>query len=117
MTNTADLDDRTRAAIAELQRTIASRYPTATFSVSRGHDEPENIHLNVVVDVDDTDEVLDLVIDRVVDLQVDERIPVHVIPVRTPERILADMKARAETGRHQSARELPSSGLHQPLTR
>ncbi|SRR6266496_1873766 len=112
-----ELDERVQAAIAELQSTIASRYPTATFSVSRGHDEPENIHLTVVADVDDTDEVLDFVIDRVVELQVDERIPVHVIPVRTPERILAAMSARADAGGHRPARELPSSGQRQPLTR
>jgi hypothetical protein len=117
MMNVANLDERTQAAVAELQSTIAHHYPTATFSVSRGHDEPENVHLNVVVDVDDTDEVLDLVIDRVVELQVDERIPVHVIPVRTPERILAALKAHADADGRRPPRERPSSGERQPLTR
>ena len=74
---------------------IAARYPTVAFEVSRGHDEPRNVHLTAVVDVDDTDEVLDLVIERVVDLQTEEGIPVHVIPIRTPERLLTAMNAGA----------------------
>jgi hypothetical protein len=42
--------------------------------------------LLAVADVDDPDEVGDLVVERVVALQVDEGIPLHVIPLRTPER-------------------------------
>jgi hypothetical protein len=89
MRHELQLDPRIQGALGELRGIIAKRYPTATFEVARGHDEPENIHLLTVVDVEDADEVLDLVIDRVVELQVDERLPVHVIPVRTPERIEA----------------------------
>lgn len=87
-------DPRVERAIGELQATIARCYPTATFSVSNGADEPGNIHLTVTVDVDDTDEVLNLVLDRVLSLQVDEGIPLHVIPIRTPERVLAALQAQ-----------------------
>ena len=88
------LEPRIEGALEELRGMIARQYPTATFELSRGQDEPRNVHLTVAVDVDDTDEVLDLVIDRVVGLQVEEGIPVHVIPIRTPERVLAVMRAR-----------------------
>ena len=83
-----------QAAANELMGTILQRYPTVTFEISRAADEPGTYHLIAVVDVDDTDQVLDLVIDRVVELQVDEHIPVHVIPIRTPERVLAEVEAR-----------------------
>jgi hypothetical protein len=88
---------RIQDAIDELQGLVLQRYPTARFAVTRAEDEPENVHLTAVIDVEDTDEVLDLVIDRVVELQVDEQIPVHVIPIRTPERVLAEMKARTDS--------------------
>jgi hypothetical protein len=83
------LDPRIRQAIDELRRTIRERYPSAQFAVERGHDEPENVHLITTVDLDDPDEVVDLVLDRMIELEVDERIPLYVIAVRTPERILA----------------------------
>jgi hypothetical protein len=88
-----NLDERTRQAIAELQGEIRRRYPTASFEVSRPPDDPDGIHLTAVVDVDDPDEVGDLVIDRVVELQAEEGIPIHVIPIRTPERVQASLQA------------------------
>jgi hypothetical protein len=42
--------------------------------------------LLAVADVNDPDEVGDLVVERVVALHVEEGIPLHVIPLRTPER-------------------------------
>jgi hypothetical protein len=80
-----ELDPRSHHALNELRNIIHQRYPTATFSVSTRHDELDALHLTVTIVLDDVDEVLDLVVDRVVDLQVDEGIPVHVIPVRTLE--------------------------------
>ncbi|MGH2461970.1 MAG: hypothetical protein ACRDIY_24200 [Chloroflexota bacterium] len=88
-----DLPPRIQRAVDELRGMILRRYPTASFAVARAADEPENVHLTAVVDVEDTDEVLDLVIDRVVQLQVEEGVPVHVIPIRTPVRVLAELKA------------------------
>src|SRR6266849_4702870 len=90
------LDQRTQNAITELQNTISSKYPTATFEVERA--------------VDDPDEVGDLVLDRVLDLVAEERIPVHVIPVRTPERIRAALEAQARTQHPSRRRSLPLFG-------
>lgn len=89
-----NLDPRVRSVLTELRGAISECYPDATFEVLRDQEEPENIDLLTTVDLEDPDEVLDLVIDRLVDLQVDERIPVHVIPIRTPERILAELRTR-----------------------
>jgi hypothetical protein len=104
------LDPRIRSALAELEGAITQHYPTARFEVSRGHDEPENIHLTAIVDVEDTDQVLDLVIDRVVDLQVEEGLPIHVIPIRTPERVLAAMAGERSRRQPHQTRTVPLVG-------
>ena len=78
-------DSRMQDAIAELRSLVSQHYPGTTFSVERGEDG-EGVFLVATVDVDDTDEIVDLVIDRVLDLQIEEGIPVHVLPVSTPER-------------------------------
>lgn len=96
-------DPRVAQALAELEQTIRERYPNARFAVSYGADEPENVHLLTTVDLVDPDEVVDLVLDRLVDLQVEEGIPVYVIPVRTPERILADEAGHGQS-EHQHLR-------------
>jgi hypothetical protein len=87
-----DLDERIRQAIDELQGAITARYPTTTFALERSPEDPASIHLVAVADVDDPDEVGDLVVERVVDLQI-EGIPLHVIPLRTPEREQAVLEA------------------------
>lgn len=101
------LNARTQEAVEELQRTIGERYPTATFAVTRAADDPGSIHLIATVDTDDPDEVGDLVLDRVVELQVDERIPVHVIPIRAPERVRAERPTTPDTGRRHLAHRVP----------
>jgi hypothetical protein len=83
-------------ALEELQGIIAQHYPTATFAISRGEDDPEAVHLTTTVDLDDPDEVMDLVIARVMELQVEEKLPVYLIPVRTPERVAALRRALAQ---------------------
>ncbi len=88
------LDPRIRDALRELKGMILQRYPEATFEISRGDDEPESIHLTTTVDVDDPDEVVDLVIDRLLELQVEEGLPVHVIPIRPVERVFAEIELR-----------------------
>lgn len=85
-------DARTQAALVELRGTIAQAFPSATFSVRTG-DDPEGVYLIPTVDVADTDAVFDLVADRLLELQVEEGVPVYVFPVRTPERIRAELEA------------------------
>lgn len=99
-------DTRVQQAIDELRELVHRRYPTARFEISRGEDDPASIHLLTEVDVDDPDDVLDLVIDRVVDLQVNEHLPIHVIPLRTPERVLAALQMPAK-GHRRRTRAVP----------
>ena len=87
-------DPRIHAAVAELRDTIQARYPDASFAVYRGlGGDAEGIYLETTVDLEDTDEVIDLVIDRLVDLQVEEGLPIRVLPVRPPERTAAMLRA------------------------
>jgi hypothetical protein len=88
-----------RRALDELQGVISHRYPTAQFEILRDVEEPENIDLLTTVDLEDPDEVLDLVMDRLIELQVDEGVPVHVVPIRNPERILAAMQSESRPRR------------------
>src|SRR6266581_4725319 len=104
------LSPRIRDAVQELQGVISTRFPGTTFRVSRGHDDPENIHLNAIVDLEDPEQVLDLVDERLDQLQVEQSIPVYVIPLRTPERVLAAMQAQRATQRGRQARTVPLVG-------
>lgn len=106
------IDQRTREALAELQGAIAEKYPTTRFEVRRAEDDPSAIHLVAVSDVDDLDEVGDLVLDRVIELQVDEGLPIHVIPVPTPERVAADVAAQRQRKGWWIERTIP---LHEAL--
>jgi hypothetical protein len=96
---TQSLDTRTQAALTELQRLLTQHYPAATFFVARSQDNPESIHLVTTVDVEDTDAVLDVVIDRVLTLQVEEGLPIHVIPVRPIARVMALSQQAKQTAK------------------
>ena len=85
-------DPQIDAAIAELQQLISARFPDAVFAVAPGED-PGSVHLVATVDVEDTEEVIDVVIDRLVSLHVDERVPVYVVAVRPLERVVAMLDA------------------------
>lgn len=88
---TTDLNARIQQAIDELKAMIEGRFPDARFDVYEGED-PSGMYLRVTVDIDDTDEVTDLIIDRLVDMQVEEGLPVYVIPVRPLERVLEELR-------------------------
>lgn len=78
-------DPRMRAAVAAMQERILEHHPGTTFRVGLG-DDPEGVWLVAEVDVDDTDEVFDLVMERLLELRVADRLPLYVLPVRSPER-------------------------------
>ncbi len=80
-------DPRIQSALEELKGMIAQRYPEAIFEVSVGSD-PAGVYLDVIVDVEDTIEVTDVIIDRLVDIQVEERLPIYVIAMRPLHRVL-----------------------------
>jgi hypothetical protein len=81
-------DLKMKSAVSELQELIFSRYPSTTFTVGEVED-PNGVYMRAIVDVDDTDEVTEVFIDRMIDLQVEDGLPIYVVPVRTPERIAA----------------------------
>jgi len=90
---TTQEDPRIQAAIEEMRAVISERFPGATFAVGR-RDDPEGIYLTTTVDIDDPDDVVDVFIDRLLTMQIDEGIPLYVIPIRTPERIAAMLRDR-----------------------
>jgi hypothetical protein len=86
------LDPRMQAALEELEATIRRHYPDARFRVSRGEDDPAIVQLITIVDIEDTDPVLDVVIERVLELQAEE-LPIFVVTERPPERTMAMVNA------------------------
>jgi hypothetical protein len=81
------LDPRGQQAVTELTELIRQCYPSASFAVGPGEDDAAITHILATVDVDDPDEVTDLTIERELQLQIDEGVPVYVIPIRMPERV------------------------------
>jgi len=88
-------DLRIARAVAELQVMIVAHYPDATFAVWQGED-PIGTYITATVDVPDTDEVTDLIIERLIAMQVEEELPVYVIPVRPIARIQAAQRQREQ---------------------
>ncbi len=85
-------DPRMQSALTELKGLITKHYPDAAFEVSEG-DDPEGVYLTATVDIEDMTEVLDIIGERVVDLEVEEGLPLYVIPVRPLEREIAALRA------------------------
>lgn len=110
MTTTSSVlsNPRMAAAITELTGLIRDRYPRTTFTTEIGENE-ESVFVTAVVDVDDPDEVVDCFIDRAVTLQVDEGLPIHIIPIRTPARD-AELLTRLHIGRPPGARQRSAAG-------
>ena len=79
-------DPRIQAALEELRGLIRQRFPAAAFTVAQGED-PNGIYLTAIVDVEDLDEVIDPIISRIVDMQVEEGLPVYVVPEWPLERV------------------------------
>lgn len=105
-------DPRKQHAIAELKGLIQAKYPTATFAVRGGVEDPDETWLTARVDVDDPDEVMNVVLDRVMELQLDEDLPVYVLPLRTPERV-ARVRIQQQR-RPRSATEIPTDLFSTP---
>jgi hypothetical protein len=54
--HTQVMSPRMQQTLQELQGIIVQHYPTATFAISRGEDDPKAVHLTAIVDLDDPDE-------------------------------------------------------------
>ncbi len=90
-------DNRTDDAVRDLTALISARYPATTFKVGPG-ENPPGTYILASVDVPDDEDVLDVVVDCLLEMQVDEGLPVYVIPLSTPERTAEIMRARRERG-------------------
>jgi hypothetical protein len=98
MTEPLLTEPKIEKAVAHLQGLIQGRYPEATFQTYRGND-PEGVYLDAIVDVEDTDEVMDLIIDPLLDIQVEQGLPVYVIPLQPIERVAAELQAQKASGK------------------
>ena len=65
----------------ELQHLIRRVDPLATFRVVPG-DDPTGTYVLATVDVEDTELVMDAYMDRLLTLQIDEGLPLYVLPLR-----------------------------------
>lgn len=82
-------DPRIDEAVTELKEMIRERYPKASFATTHG-DDPEGVYLTAIVDVEDTEEVFDVVVDRLLAMEIEEGLPIYVVAVRPPERVLQE---------------------------
>jgi hypothetical protein len=76
-----ETDPEIQTALADFKRLISERYPEATFTVEIGG-EPEGVYLIATTNSDDMFEVLEVIRDRLFEVQVEEFLPVYVIPMR-----------------------------------
>lgn len=97
------LDPRIQQALSELRSLIAARYPTATFDLFH-RDDPEGVRLRATVDVEDTDEVMDLVMEKLYQVQVEQELPVYVVTAQPLERVGRQLHDRRR--KHDSTRPL-----------
>ena len=81
-----EISSEMRAAVDELQTLILMRYPGAQFALQPSPDDPDIVHLVATVDAENLDDVLDGVVDRMMEMQIDEALPIYVIPLRPVDR-------------------------------
>jgi hypothetical protein len=75
------LTPRLQRAIDELQHLIRRVDPLATFQVVSG-DDPTGTYVLATVDIEDTERVMDAYMERLLTLQIDEGLPLYVLPLR-----------------------------------
>lgn len=93
---------RIQAVLEEFKELISTEYPEAVFAVEVGG-EPDGVYLIVTLDLEDTEEVLDVIMDRMLEVQIDEYLPVYVLPLRP-----AGSKHEPAKLREQPAADVPS---------
>jgi hypothetical protein len=86
-------DAAIQRAAERLQELIRARFPTASFSVARGED-PEGTYVYVVVDTDDLTTVLETVADQLFTFQVEQDLPIYVVPQRPLHRTVQGIAAQ-----------------------
>jgi hypothetical protein len=86
-------DPEIQRAVEELRMLIAGRYPEARFDVFE-RDDPEGVRLRATVDLEDTDEVMDVVMDALYEIQVEQGLPVYVVTEQPLHRMAAQLRTR-----------------------
>ncbi len=81
-------DPRMKQAVSELKTQIRAHYPQAVFTESIGFD-PAGVYLKVYADVEDLEDVLNVVLERLLVLQIEEGLPLYVLPLRTGNTVPA----------------------------
>jgi len=81
-------------AVDELEALIRARYPSAIFQVEPDPEGSDALWLVTTVDLEDTEQVIDLVIDKVLEIQLDRGLPIHVMPLRPLDRVLEEFQAK-----------------------
>jgi hypothetical protein len=94
---------RVAEVIEEYKQLILARFPDAEFEVTKG-DDPPGIHVWATVDAEDLFEVSEYVAPYVVDVQVDEGLPIYLIPTR--DRPLRARLAEAEKRDKEASAEI-----------
>jgi hypothetical protein len=105
------LDPRRQQAVVELTEMVTQRYPTASFEIGPSEEDPDVTHITASVDIDDPEEVTDLTIERELELQIEEGIPVYLIPIRTPERVAALLRQQQRKQERSASPVLPQQQL------
>jgi hypothetical protein len=101
---------RMDAAIDELRQMISRRYPNAAFATTHG-DDPKGVYLIPTVDVEDTEAVFDVVVERLLQLQIDDELPVYVIPVQPEARVREEFRSPRPHRRTIGIRRLEALGV------
>ena len=78
------LPPRLEAAVEELVCLIREVHPDASFEIHRGHEDRRDVFLDVSAPGADPESVLDLVMDRLLELQVEQHLPLWVVPLDPP---------------------------------
>ncbi len=97
MSRETPLNQSVQTALAELKALIRQRYPDAQFRLDFNPDDSSIIELVTIVDIEDTDQVLDLVMDRQMELQIEEGLPIFVVTERPLDRLAAMLEAASVT--------------------
>jgi hypothetical protein len=79
------LDKPMLAAINEIEALILKSYPETAFLLDLETDS-QAVYVIATVNVDDPEEIIDCYIDRILELQIEDGLPLHFVPIRTPER-------------------------------
>lgn len=72
---------RIQEVLEEFKALISAEFPEATFAVEVGG-EPDGVYLIPTVDLEDSFQVLDVITDRLLEVQIEEKLPVYVVPQR-----------------------------------